>query len=287
MFIPGNIYRRVELHQQFGGQRYSGISTLADYPMIWLFTGDQGELYGYHDRFHEEDGTYWYTGEGQVGDMTMTRGNSAIRDHQLAGKSLHLFAYVSTGHVRYVGEAFYTAHHTDVAADRDGNPRRVIVFELALGYPEDEQAHNETAAPPPRNTGALWKQPMDVLRKLAIQRPAGNASPAERKLNVYTRSRAVRVYVLRRAKGSCEGCELPAPFVALGGEPFLEAHHLRRRADGGPDHPRWVIALCPNCHRRVHFGIDGPAFNAELVDRVEALEGTFSGTAETPVLALA
>src|ERR1700746_1774493 len=24
----------------------------------------------------------------------------------------------------------------------------------------------------------------------------------------------------------------------------------RRLSDGGPDHPRWVVAVCPNCHRR-------------------------------------
>jgi hypothetical protein len=34
---------------------------------------------------------------------------------------------------------------------------------------------------------------------------------------------------------------------------------------GGPDHPAHVIALCPNCHRRVHFGADGHTYNATLI----------------------
>ena len=38
------------------------------HPVIFLFTGEQGEQYGYSDEF-QTDGTYWYTGEGQVGDM--------------------------------------------------------------------------------------------------------------------------------------------------------------------------------------------------------------------------
>ena len=38
------------------------------HPVIFLFTGEQGEQYGYSDDF-QTDGTYWYNGEGQVGDM--------------------------------------------------------------------------------------------------------------------------------------------------------------------------------------------------------------------------
>jgi 5-methylcytosine-specific restriction protein A len=33
-----------------------------------LFTGEQGEQYGYNDEL-AEDGKYYYTGEGQVGNM--------------------------------------------------------------------------------------------------------------------------------------------------------------------------------------------------------------------------
>jgi len=49
-------------------------------------------------------------------------------------------------------------------------------------------------------------------------------------------------------------------------------HHIRRRADGGPDHPRWVAAACPNCHRRVHGGQDGEQYNMRIADRVGRLE---------------
>ncbi|WP_246259362.1 MULTISPECIES: HNH endonuclease [Chelativorans] len=52
----------------------------------------------------------------------------------------------------------------------------------------------------------------------------------------------------------------------------MEPHHLRRLSDGGPDDPRFVIALCPNCHRRVHHGMDGQAYNTELLDRMALIE---------------
>lgn len=60
---------------------------------------------------------------------------------------------------------------------------------------------------------------------------------------------------MERADGVCESCGEPTPFRARKG-PYLECHHLCRLADGGPDYLENVIGLCPNCHRRAHFGVD-------------------------------
>lgn len=38
------------------------------------------------------------------------------------------------------------------------------------------------------------------------------------------------------------------------------------------DHPRWVAAVCPNCHRRVHHGQDGTEYNNELADYLGSIE---------------
>jgi 5-methylcytosine-specific restriction protein A len=56
------------------------------------------------------------------------------------------------------------------------------------------------------------------------------------------------------------------------GKPYLEPHHIRRLADEGPDHPAWVAALCPNCHRRIHHGADGTEFNEEVAQSIRAIE---------------
>lgn len=73
-FTIGQEYRRRDLHTVYGGQRQGGISTPQQFPIVLLFTGESGEQYGYGDTF-QADGTFWYTGEGQVGDMEMVRGN--------------------------------------------------------------------------------------------------------------------------------------------------------------------------------------------------------------------
>ena len=47
--------------------------------------------------------------------------------------------------------------------------------------------------------------------------------------------------------------------------PYLEPHHTTRLSDGGVDHPRPVIALCPTCHRKVHYGVGGAELNTRLI----------------------
>src|ERR1043166_4551552 len=78
----GAVYRRAEIHARFGGSRYSGIVPSKREPVILLFhTKEPGQQF-YRDGF-DENGIYWYSGEGSSGDMSWTAGNRAIRDHEL------------------------------------------------------------------------------------------------------------------------------------------------------------------------------------------------------------
>lgn len=56
----------------------------------------------------------------------------------------------------------------------------------------------------------------------------------------------------RRADGLCQLCGQPAPFHDQKGRPYLEAHHIQPLAEDGPDTLRNMVALCPNCHRKMH-----------------------------------
>ena len=69
----------------------------------------------------------------------------------------------------------------------------------------------------------------------------------------------------------------PAPFLSMQKEPFLEVHHIIRLIDDGVDSPFNVIALCPNCHRRAHYGIDGNDFRQLLSTRVGEIERVIDG----------
>lgn len=59
--------------------------------------------------------------------------------------------------------------------------------------------------------------------------------------------------VRERAAGKCELCRCAAPFLTLAGEPYLEIHHIVPHSDGGTHSAANMVALCPNCHRKVEL----------------------------------
>ncbi|MHC5912256.1 MAG: HNH endonuclease [Nostoc sp.] len=72
---------------------------------------------------------------------------------------------------------------------------------------------------------------------------------------VFKRNADVIAEVLDRANGICEACRSPAPFIrASDGTPYLEVHHKKLLAEGGDDTVDNAIAVCPNCHRKAHYG---------------------------------
>lgn len=79
---------------------------------------------------------------------------------------------------------------------------------------------------------------------------------SEVKTSVYKRNPYVAAEVLYRANGICEHCKNPAPFYKVDKTPYLEIHHKIPLSEGGEDSIENSIALCPNCHRHVHYGSD-------------------------------
>jgi 5-methylcytosine-specific restriction enzyme A len=73
----------------------------------------------------------------------------------------------------------------------------------------------------------------------------------------FLRNRDVVAEVLLRAAGVCEKCKSPAPFIRRADKtPYLEVHHRKQLAAGGTDTVANAIAVCPNCHRRAHYGLE-------------------------------
>ena len=97
--------RRGEVHARFGGQQRGGIITPARHALVIIITGEEGLEHGYADRLRA-DGTFEYFGEGQVGPMTMHKGNAAIANHSANGKSLLLFKTTKQG-LRFEDEMVY------------------------------------------------------------------------------------------------------------------------------------------------------------------------------------
>lgn len=61
----------------------------------------------------------------------------------------------------------------------------------------------------------------------------------------------IKHYVIARANGYCQLCGMPAPFNSPDGQPYLEIHHVRPIAEAEVDSSYNLVALCPNCHRKI------------------------------------
>lgn len=92
----------------------------------------------------------------------------------------------------------------------------------------------------------------EVYRK-AVQHSAPAAMRSQTVRNTFVRDRYVSEYAKRRANGYCQLCGSPAPFLDKDGKPFLETHHVIWLAEGGSDSVDNTVALCPNCHRKMHY----------------------------------
>jgi hypothetical protein len=90
-------------------------------------------------------------------------------------------------------------------------PAKMCIFSVEV--PDDRQ---------------LRRLSLDDLRKRALADSAESRSASERKASYRYRSRAARMYVLRRANGCCESRKTAAPFTTVADEPYLEPHHIRR-----------------------------------------------------------
>lgn len=87
----------------------------------------------------------------------------------------------------------------------------------------------------------------------------------------YGRDQEIAEYAIRRANGKCDLCGCEAPFVKKDGSPYLEAHHVTWLSRGGEDSANNIVAICPNCHRKIHI-LDEKQDNEGLRRRLQSYE---------------
>jgi len=113
----------------------------------------------------------------------------------------------------------------------------------------------------------------EKVKNKNLPEPTGNSSPKTTNSEVtqFHRDATVKAWVLQKANGKCESCDRPAPFTGTDGLPYLEVHHVRQLADNGSDTVANAVALCPNCHRELHYGENSQALIVRLYERVGRL----------------
>ncbi|HIF9393044.1 TPA: HNH endonuclease [Photobacterium damselae] len=92
---------------------------------------------------------------------------------------------------------------------------------------------------------------LDVDNKIVLGQD--NPKKINRTVSVYERDAAVVARTLFEANNQCELCG-SSPFFRENGKVYLEVHHVKSLSDGGRDKISNTVALCPNCHKQLHFG---------------------------------
>jgi 5-methylcytosine-specific restriction protein A len=201
------------------------------------------------------DDVFFYTGMGLTGNQSLTFAqNKTLAESKTNGVHLHLFEVFEEGKYLYIGEVeLVETPHIAKQTDKNNNLRDVYIFPLkikGLGHP-------------PLLKKELIEKEEEIVRKkvhklsfeeLELRAKYSHNDGGKREVisAVYERNQLVSEYAKRRACGICQLCNQPAPFCNLDGEPYLETHHIDWLSKGGLDVIENTVALCPNCHKKMH-----------------------------------
>ena len=168
---------------------------------------------------------------------------------------------ISIQNLRRLSAPYHVSFLTKII---DGKPLKERTRAGGASYVH-EPAKNLGVEPTEGSIEALsrdFEQKLSVSRSLSdeqLQARLASADKKPKRLTVrsqgFDRNPDVVTWILRQAKGICGACKKKAPFVrSSDGSPYLEVHHKTPLAQGGDDTIENAIALCPNCHRKAHFG---------------------------------
>jgi 5-methylcytosine-specific restriction protein A len=214
-------------------------------------------------------GVFHYTGMGQKGDQSLTfNQNKTLSESRSNGVEVHLFEVNKEKEYTYQGRVSLADDpYPETQPDQDKLDRIVYVFPLVLDgtRPSPLATTDFNQAQKIREKKAKKLSDVDLFAKASkAPKKAGERTVTSTQ---YERDPYVSRLTKRRAKGICELCEQPAPFNDTSGEPYLETHHVDWLARGGEDSLSNTVALCPNCHRRMHV-IDSAADKLKLKSKL-------------------
>ncbi|WP_434657333.1 HNH endonuclease [Sulfurimonas sp. NW9] len=248
--IINKIYSQQDIKDELSCTVMRGMNYKKDTNRLVLIRNHVKSIY--EDK--QEGDILYYTGEGRKGNQTLTGANRRLLKSKQSNTTVFLFEvfakteYTYKGEVELINEPFIERQ-----PDEDDNFRNVYVFPLKLK--DRIAALNDQEA-----LQNIEKKKYNKVKRLTDAEVYDKAKQTEQstpgysytKAKCYQRSAYVVEVVLRRAQGICELCDLEAPFKKKDGTPYLEVHHIKQLAKGGPDTTDNAVALCPNCHRKMH-----------------------------------
>ena len=206
----------------------------------------------YDDKYYGNE--LHYTGMGLEGDQELNyRQNKTLAESNKNGVDVHLFEvfkakeYIYRGMVKLCKEPYQ-----EIQLDKNNNERTVWIFPLIIIDSEDIIDSSVYDICYENKIKEIKKLSRKNLERLVKEKNNVKTSYRTIKTTTYIRDPYIAEYAKLRADGFCQLCEEKAPFYTKNNKPYLEAHHLKWLSKGGTDTIDNVVALCPNCHRKMH-----------------------------------
>lgn len=250
--VIGQKYKNKEINESFGCSLMGGMNKSNKTNTLVLTVKHNKPLYN-----DEWDGDILnYTGMGKHGDQSINyKQNKTLAESHKNGVKVYLFEsykdgeYYYDGEVELVGEPFW-----DEEPDADFVMRKVVKFPLKRKDSSKKIIYDE------KDIIKSEEEKIEKIKTLSKEEIKNRAKkynpkisyPKEVKTTYIPRNQLISEYTKQRAMGICDLCEKEAPFKDKKGNPYLESHHLIPVSKKGPDTLYNTVALCPNCHRKVH-----------------------------------
>ena len=246
----GSHYSNDEICKNFSCSLFSGMNKSNTTNTLVLIANHVKSIY--EDTWDND--VMYYTGMGRKGDQKL-KGNQNITLYESDTNSIdvHFFEVLTEKVYTYQGQVVLTDKpFQELQDDEDGNSRSVWVFPL-------KRKDGTAPVVPKKELDKTFERKVKKASTLTLDELKAKASKSTPKpgsrvatTTSYQRDPNVVNYTLKRANGICELCEQPAPFKKKNGDPYLEVHHVVQLANDGDDTIENAVALCPNCHRKMH-----------------------------------
>lgn len=238
-----------ELYEVFGCGNSGGMRRAKKTNSLIIISSHVESIY--EDRWDGD--VLLYTGMGLNGDQSLDfNQNKTLNESPVNGVKVYLFEQFKVNEYTYLGPVELTrSPYKEEQPGQNGQLRTVYIFPLKLKTGEryiDQDTFQTWQEKKHKHAKKLSQQ--ELLNRAQKSNPQSN----EYKTTVkqYARNEYVCEYAKRLANGICQLCNQAAPFQDNKGMPYLETHHITWLARGGEDTIFNTVALCPNCHKRMH-----------------------------------
>lgn len=249
---------RTSVYDAYGGDRVAGIIRFPGEAIVNVFSDAEGP---YADDPPTLTSPFGYRGQGLSGPQRVhAGGNLRLEGARIHGEAVRFWYRPRAGSFTFLTWAVVLGRSWVEGTGADGvsRPELEWVLEPVPGpssdtWPTDVVASlTDAASTTEDDVDAPEAKPSPTYSELVerVEKRGQKRRPTGIVRTDYARSAAARRAVLVRCEGICEspGCTGMPSVLNRRGEPILDVDHVLDLALGGEDHPRNMIALCPNCH---------------------------------------